>query len=169
MIYFYGLLTFIIAQRLAELYIANKNERWMRRQGGIEVGNEHYKLFVYLHISFFILLIIEVNNSFLNGQVTFNIYFFIVFLLAQLGRVWCILSLGRFWNTKIIVLPKVVLIKKGPYKLIKHPNYVIVFVELFVIPAMFNAYITALLFPVLHLVLLTIRIPSEDRALERRI
>ncbi len=84
-------------------------------------------------------------------------------------RVWCIVSLGKFWNTKIIVLPKVVMIKKGPYKYMKHPNYLIVFVELFTIPAMFGAYITAILFPILHLLLLTIRIPAEDRALGRRV
>ncbi|MBO1004617.1 isoprenylcysteine carboxyl methyltransferase family protein [Pseudogracilibacillus auburnensis] len=169
MIYFYIILAFIMMQRLVELYIANKNEQWMRERGGIEIGSEHYKLFIFLHILFFIFLIIEVTTLYIGSELTFNFYFFLMFFLAQVGRVWCILSLGKFWNTKIIVLPKVILIKKGPYKYIKHPNYVIVFIELFVIPAMFGAYVTAFLFPVLHLLLLTIRIPSEERALGRRV
>lgn len=169
MIYFYLIITFIICQRLVELYIANKNEKWMLARGGIEVGNEHYKLFILLHVTFFIILIYEVHNIVTAQSVAFNIYFFFLFVIAQIGRVWCIVSLGKFWNTKIIVLPKVVKIKKGPYKYMKHPNYFIVFVELFTIPAMFGAYITAILFPILHLLLLTIRIPAEDRALGRRV
>lgn len=169
MIFFYLIITFIICQRLVELYIAHKNEKWMLARGGIEVGNEHYKLFILLHVTFFIILIYEVHNIVTAQNIAFNIYFFFLFVIAQIGRVWCIVSLGKFWNTKIIVLPKVVMIKKGPYKYMKHPNYLIVFVELFTIPAMFGAYITAILFPILHLLLLTIRIPAEDRALGRRV
>ena len=169
MIYFILILAFIISQRLVELYIAHKNEQWMLERGGIEVGNEHYKLFILLHVVFFITLIYEVTISNVEKGVPFHFFFFFIFLLMQIGRVWCIVSLGKFWNTKIIVLPKVILIKKGPYKYVKHPNYIIVFVELLVIPAMFGAYFTASIFPLLHVLLLTIRIPSEERALGRRI
>ncbi len=168
MIYFYLIILFIIGQRLTELYIASKNEQWMRERGGVELGKEHYKLFIFIHIAFFVCLIWEVQLLQFNKDYSFNIYFFIVFLMAQIGRVWCIVSLGKFWNTKIIVMPKVIHIKKGPYKYIKHPNYVIVFIELLVIPAMFGAYKTAILFPFLHLLLLTIRIPNEERALGRK-
>lgn len=168
MIYFFVMMGAIMAQRAVELYIASKNERWMLGRGGIEVGQEHYRLFILLHILFFIFLPMEVGGVFTDFTLSFNSYFFILFCLAQIGRTWCIMSLGKFWNTKIIVLPKVVLIKKGPYKYIKHPNYVIVFVELIAIPAMFGAYLTAFLFPFLHLLLLTIRIPQEERALGRR-
>lgn len=169
MIFFYLLLTFIIGQRLVELYIAHRNEKWMLERGGIEIGNEHYKLFIFLHILFFIFFIYEVHYSVTLELITVNYYFFFLFIIAQIGRVWCIVSLGKFWNTKIIVLPKVVLIKKGPYKYMKHPNYVIVFIELFTIPAMFGAYMTAALFPILHLLLLMIRIPAEEKALGRRV
>ena len=169
MIYCLLIISFIIGQRLLELYIARKNERWMLERGGIEVGNEHYKLFILMHIVFFMVLIYEVGSSLQSSNLTINVYFFILFLITQVGRVWCILSLGKFWNTKIIVLPKVIHIKKGPYKYVKHPNYIIVFIELFVIPAMFGAYLTAIIFPTLHLILLTIRIPSEERALGRKL
>ncbi len=165
MIYFYFIVLFVVAERLLELNIASKNERWMKAKGAIEVGKNHYKYFILLHSLFFICLIVEAHYA----NATINFFFFGVFLLAQVGRIWCILSLGRFWNTKIIILPNVLCIKKGPYKYIKHPNYVIVFIELFVIPAMFGAYVTAILFPITHLFLLTIRIPEEEKALGRRI
>src|SRR5699024_7888527 len=86
-------------------------------------------------------------------------------MLVQLCRVWCMLSLGRFLNTKIIVLPSVAVIKTGPYKYMKHPNYVIVFAELFLLPVMFGALWTASLFPLLLMSFLSVRIPLEDKAL----
>lgn len=169
MTFFYYLLSFLILQRLVELVIALNNERWMKERGGIEVGQAHYKWFIFLHASFFILLLLEYQYKlvFSEGIVPFYSLFFILFLLAQLGRIWCIYSLGRFWNTKIIVLPKVSLIKKGPYKYVKHPNYIIVFFELLCIPLVFGLYVTAFIFPFLHLVLLAVRVPVEEAALEQ--
>lgn len=169
MILFYSILSFIILQRLVELFIAAKNERWMKANGGIEVGQEHYKWFICLHFLFFISLIAEMNITAikLKGVVPFYILFFLIFVIAQIARGWCIFSLGKFWNTKIIVIPKLALIRKGPYKYVKHPNYIIVLIELIVIPLMFGLYVTALLFPFFHLLLLTIRIPKEDAALGR--
>src|SRR5699024_9787181 len=103
--------------RLVELWIATNNERWMKARGGIEVGENHYKWFIILHLLFFISMLIEykIKLGAYNGEIPFYNLLFVRFLLAQLGRVWCIYSLGRFWNTKIIVLPKVALIRKGPY------------------------------------------------------
>ncbi|WP_342028664.1 isoprenylcysteine carboxyl methyltransferase family protein [Oceanobacillus limi] len=160
------LIFFIICQRLVELVIAKRNERWMKARGGIEKGEAHYKWFIYLHILFFLSILIEVliqDRSYHQ----LNYLFFFIFVLAQLGRIWCIHTLGRFWNTKIIVLPRVALIKKGPYKYVKHPNYVIVAVELFIIPMLFGAYLSAVTFPLLHILLLKIRIPSEEKALAK--
>lgn len=166
---FYGLLLFVVIQRLVELYVATKNERWMKKRGAIEVGQAHYKWFIWLHTLFFIAIMVEYKYKVLvyGEQIPFFKLFFIIFLLAQIGRIWCMYSLGRFWNTKIIVLPKVALIKKGPYKYVKHPNYIIVFVELLCIPLIFNLYVSAILFPFLHLLLLTIRVPEEEAALHR--
>ena len=163
MMLFYGLILFVVIERIVELYIAANNEAWMKEKGAVEIGKEHYKYFVLLHIIFFISLIIEASMK----EISFNAFLFLVFLIVQAGRIWCIYSLGRFWNTKIIVLPNVILIKKGPYKYIKHPNYIIVFIELFTLPAIFGAYLTAVIFPVLHLFLLSVRIPLEERALRR--
>src|SRR5699024_12280767 len=144
----------VIAERLIELKIAAKNESWMKQHGGFEVGKGHYKLFIIMHVAFFLSLMVELQYI----TVGFHISLFILFMLVQLCRVWCMLSLGRFWNTKIIVLPSVAVIKTGPYKYMKHPNYVIVFAELFLLPAMFGALWTASLFPLLHMSLLSVRI-----------
>lgn len=158
------LFIFLIGQRLIELKIAAHNERWMKRRGGIEKGKEHYKWFVLLHIAFFMMLSFEAN-WFLPHDQSLNKYLLMIFILLQIGRVWCIWALGKFWNTKIIVIPGVLCIKKGPYKYLKHPNYLIVGMELFIIPLLFQAYLTAIVFPLLHLLLLKVRIPEENRAL----
>ncbi|MFD2760826.1 isoprenylcysteine carboxyl methyltransferase family protein [Lentibacillus juripiscarius] len=157
----------VIMQRLGELYIARRNEKWMKSMGGIEKGEKHYKWFVLLHCLFFASAITEVSLNPQSHAAQLNYFLLCLFLLMQAGRIWCMHTLGRFWNTKIIVLPGVTVIKKGPYRYIKHPNYVIVAVELFVIPLLIGAQLTAFLFPILHLLLLRVRIPSEEKALTR--
>ncbi len=164
-LWIWALILLIIGQRLVELVIAKNNEKWMKARGGIEAGAEHYKWFIYLHTLFFLSVIVEILMKCNNHEVVFNYVYFVVFIAAQLARFWCIYSLGRFWNTKIIVLPRVALIKKGPYKYVKHPNYIIVAVELFIIPMLFGAYLSAVIFPLLHIILLRIRIPAEEKAL----
>lgn len=158
------LIGFIICQRLIELRIAKRNEQWMMQRGGVQLGGEHYKWFILLHIIFFLSVIVETGLQTSHSS-SVNLLLLFVFIIAQVGRVWCITALGRFWNTKIIVLPRVALIKKGPYKFVKHPNYIIVAIELFVIPMLFSAYFTAIMFPLLHWCLLKIRIPHEEKAL----
>lgn len=164
-IWMWVLIFVIISQRLIELVIAKNNEKWMKERGGIEHGEGHYKWFIMIHTLFFISLIIE---STMNNRIDFTLNYtlFFIFIITQLGRIWCILTLGRFWNTKIIILPNVTLIRNGPYKYVKHPNYIIVGVELIIIPLLFGTYITAIIFPVLHYILLRIRIPKENAALE---
>ncbi|WP_164668800.1 isoprenylcysteine carboxyl methyltransferase family protein [Virgibacillus doumboii] len=156
----------VIAQRLAELYIAKRNEVWMKSKGGIEKGEKHYKLFILLHCLFFTSMILEAT-LYDHSYAGLNYFLLSIFVLSQIGRIWCIQTLGKFWNTKVIVLPGVALIKKGPYKYVKHPNYIIVAAELFVIPFLIGAPITGMIFPVLHLLLLKIRIPSEEKALTK--
>ncbi|MGY0691731.1 isoprenylcysteine carboxyl methyltransferase family protein [Virgibacillus sp. FSP13] len=160
------LLGAIVCQRILELMIAKRNEKWMKERGGVEKGKKHYKWFIILHSLFFLAIIFEVELNDIAGK-RLSSFLFLIFIATQFGRVWCIRTLGRFWNTKIIILPGVSLIKKGPYKYIKHPNYLIVFIELLIIPLMFDAYFTAFLFPLLHLGLLRLRIPREENALTR--
>lgn len=155
---------FLIFQRITELYIAKKNEKWMKSRGAFEAGQEHYKWFVLVHSFFFVSILLEV---FLRPGAGHSLSLILLgfFVATQAARIWCLWSLGRFWNTKIIILPGATLINKGPYRYINHPNYWIVGIELIIIPLLFQAYFTAVVFPILHLLLLRIRIPEEEKAL----
>lgn len=136
----------------------------MKDRGGIEKGAKHYKWFILLHTLFFFSVFLEAMHYNVS-DLPFNYVLFTIFILTQLIRIWCIRTLGRFWNTKIIISTAFSLVKEGPYKYLKHPNYIIVGIELFVVPLLFGAYITALVFPLLHILILTIRIPYEEKAL----
>lgn len=165
MIFFLGI-AIVILQRIVELLVAKHNEKWMKSQGAFEAGASHYPFMVAMHSSFFIVLIIEVVvfNRPLSSVWPF---FLSIFLLAQFLRIWCLTSLGKYWNTKIIVLPNAHVIRKGPYKWIRHPNYVIVATELLVLPLLFSAYFTATLFTILNIWMMSVRIPAEEQALKK--
>ncbi|GGJ85333.1 hypothetical protein GCM10007063_04820 [Lentibacillus kapialis] len=156
----------VIIQRVTELFIAKSNEKWMKSVGGIEKGEKHYKWFILLHCCFFVCIVAETSLN-KHDFAEINYFLLLIFLAAQAVRVWCMQTLGKFWNTKIIELPGVIVIKKGPYKYVKHPNYMVVAVELFVIPMLVGAQLTAVLFPFLHLLLLRIRIPREEKTLTK--
>lgn len=164
MVLFIFVVGFIITQRIIELLVARSNENWIRSQGGYEVGASHYPYMVAIHIGFFISLIIEFI-VFKQDVSRFWITLFVVFIILQMMRVWVISSLGRFWNTKILVLPGAHVVKKGPFHFIRHPNYVVVTSELIVIPLMFEAYFTAIVFTLLNVAILSVRIPKEEAAL----
>lgn len=162
---FYIFMVVIIVQRLFELLIAKRNEKWMKEQGALEFGRGHYQLIVLMHSIFFIVLLFE--KIFFERMISpLWPLWIIVFVFAQLVRLWALKSLGRYWNTKILVLPKVEVIRKGPYRYIKHPNYLVVAIELLVVPILFGAYFTAGIFTLLNVIMLSIRIPAEERALK---
>jgi methyltransferase len=94
-----------------------------------------------------------------------NYSFLVFFILLQFGRLWVLASLGKYWNTKIFRIKNKELIKKGPYKFLKHPNYVVVVLEIAVLPVTFNLYYTALIFTILNATMLSVRIREENRAL----
>lgn len=153
-------------QRLTELIIAKRNERYLKQKGAIEFGQDHYPFIVMTHCLFFIAFIVEVTT--LNKDLSTNwLFLLLLFLITQAGRLWALYSLGIFWNTKILVLPNADIVKKGPYRFVKHPNYLIVTIEFLIIPLFFQAYITAVLFSFLNAVILAIRIPAEEKALKQ--
>ncbi len=157
--------SFMIGQRLYELKVAKRNEKEMKARGAKEFAEDHYKWIVLLHTGFFISL---VSESYVRG---FGVSFFfpllfVLFIVLQAFRVWTIRSLGIFWNTKIIILPGAKVVKRGPFRYLRHPNYVVVAMEILFIPLMFNAYWTAIIFTVLNALLLRfVRIPAEEEAL----
>ena len=162
----YAFIAFVIVQRLLELRVARRNEAWARSRGAIEHAPEHYPWMVAMHSAWIL-------GTFFEGWVRgsqFGPGWFVwlgVFVLAQFGRYWAISSLGPYWNTRILIVPGAKLVRRGPYKFMPHPNYVVVALELLTGPLIFGAWITAVLFTILNaILLLSVRIPAEERALE---
>jgi len=158
--YFILFILFLITQRLSELYIASRNEKWLLSQGAIEYGKNHYPYIVALHTLFIISIIVEYM---LRGNTPINYVFLVLFALLLLFKFWALSSLGKYWNTKIFRVPGSGPVKKGPYKLFKHPNYFIVVCEIAIIPLVFNLYYTAIIFTVLNAIMLSVRIKVENK------
>ena len=150
---------FIVFQRLFELVVARRNEGWARSRGAVEYGQSHYPFIVALHTLFIVSMIAE---FYWRGG-NFNPVIFILFLALIAAKIWVISSLGKYWNTKILRIPGSEFVRKGPYKLFKHPNYFIVICEIMVIPMVFNLYYTAVIFTVLNAMMLYVRIKEEEK------
>jgi methyltransferase len=150
---------FVIFQRLLELVVAKRNENWARSQGAVEYGQSHYPYMIALHTSFIISIIIEYALT----RKVFDLWIFVFFLVLISFKAWTISSLGKYWNTKILRVPNSAFIKKGPYKYLNHPNYVIVVLEILAIPMVFHLYITAITFTILNAWMLSVRIKEEER------
>lgn len=164
MIYFFGFIFLLIAQRLFELRIAKRHEEKLRKLGASEVDKNGYRVIVGMHSAFFVSLVLE--EVFLNRGVSPEWPVFLtIFVAAQLLRYWAIHSLGAFWNTKIIVAPNHPIVRKGPYRYLRHPNYVAVITEFVVIPLLFACYLTAAIFSAMNALLLARRIKVEARSL----
>ncbi|MFN3561855.1 MAG: isoprenylcysteine carboxyl methyltransferase family protein [Chloroherpetonaceae bacterium] len=156
---------FILAvQRIAELFISKRNEVWLKSQGGYEVGAEHYKYMVLLHITWFLAMIGEHYIRHTSLSPLWQIWLGVI-AIAQVGRYSVITTLGKFWNTRIIVVPNAPLVKSGLYRFIKHPNYWIVGTEIAVVPLVFELYITSLIYTILNAIMLFVRIRVEEKAL----
>jgi len=156
-------ISFIILLRIGELILSKRNERWLLKNGAIEFGEKHYPYIVSLHILFFISLIFEYSRQ---QTSSYNILLIIIYLLLVAFKAWVILSLGKFWNTKIYHIKNIPLIKKGPYKYFKHPNYVVVTAEIAVIPLAFHLYFTAIAFTLINMIMLYVRIKEENKVLQ---
>lgn len=163
--YIIAAVLFLSAQRLLELRHAARNQAWAIEQGAQEFGAKHYPLFFLLHIGWIVGWIWE---GLLKNDLS-DIWFvwLAIFIGAQALRYWAITSLGKFWNTRILIVPNATPVTSGAYKFLKHPNYVAVALELLSLPMIFNAWKTALIATILNAALLLfIRIPAENRALQ---
>jgi methyltransferase len=159
------LLVLLVAlQRLGELLLARRNTRRLLARGGREEGRAHYPLFILLHGGW--LLAVFLLASPLRQP---DWAFLFLFLLLQVGRLWVVWSLGEFWTTRIITLPGEPLVRRGPYRFLKHPNYLIVVGEIAALPLAFGLWETALAFSLANLLLLAHRIRVEEAALSERI
>jgi methyltransferase len=158
--YFILFISFLILQRLSELYISSRNEKWLLSQGAVQYGQSHYPYMVAMHTLFIVSIIAE---YIWGDYAEFSPLFLILFLLVLSFKFWALSSLGKFWNTKIYRVPGVYPIKKGPYKIFKHPNYGEVVCEIAIIPLVFNLYYTAIVFSLLNVAMLTVRIREENK------
>jgi len=158
--YFILFILFVILQRLSELYIARRNEKWLRSQGAVEYGASHYPYIVALHTLFIISIIVEYM---LKSNSPIDYTFLVLFIVLLVFKFWTLSSLGKYWNTKIFRVPGSGPVKKGPYKIFKHPNYIDVICEIIIIPLVFHLYYTAIIFTVLNAIMLTVRIRVENK------
>ncbi|BAV40407.1 isoprenylcysteine carboxyl methyltransferase family protein [Mycobacterium ulcerans] len=162
---YYLLILAIVVERLAELVIAQRNARWSFAQGGKEFGQPHYVVMVVLHSLLLVGCVIEpwaLHRPFIPWL---GWPMVAVLVLSQGLRWWCVTSLGRRWNTRVIVLPDEPLVQKGPYRFLHHPNYVAVVAEGFALPLVNTAWVTALSFTVANAILLTVRLRVENSVL----
>lgn len=151
----------VIAQRLAELVIAKRNTaRLLAEAGAREVGAGHYPAIVALHTAWLAALVFILWQE----AVTIRWPWLALFLILQLGRVWVLATLGRYWTTRIIVVPDAPMIRRGPFRLMRHPNYVVVSGEIAALPLAFGAWELALIFSLLNAGILFIRIRAEEAA-----
>ena len=152
----------LVTQRLLEVRRARANERWARERGAVEHGREHYWLFYVLHPAWLLSLLLEGRAS----RRKVNWPAFLLFLALQPLRYWVMHTLGRYWNTKILIVPGGERVTGGPFKHLKHPNYAVVALELAAAPLAVGAWRTAAAFSLLNAALLLgLRIPAEERAL----
>ncbi|MGH6945873.1 MAG: isoprenylcysteine carboxyl methyltransferase family protein [Kiloniellales bacterium] len=151
-------------QRLVELAIVSRNTRRLKSEGAIEVGAGHYPAFVLLHASWLLVCFFVAGV----GDTQVHWLAFAAYLLLQVARVWTIVSLGRNWTVRVLTLPGRPLIRRGPYRWVRHPNYLIVALEIPLLPLAIGAWLAALVFGCANLVLLAYRIRIEDAVLAPR-
>ncbi len=161
------LIALVGLERLAEMVVAQRNLAWSRARGGVEFGASHYPVMVVLHTGLLVGCLVEVMALHRPFIPALGWPMLAVVIAAQGLRWWCISTLGRQWNTRVVVIPGAERITGGPYRLFAHPNYVAVVAEGIALPLVHSAWITALTFTALNAVLLTRRIGVENSALAR--
>ncbi len=160
------LLLGVVLERGVELMISRRNEATQRRRGGVESGAGHYPIMVALHAGIFLGCFAEswiLDRAFVP---MLGYPMVAVLLLSQITRYWVINSLGGRWTTRVIVVPGDTRVRTGPYRFLRHPNYVAVVAEGIALPLIHSNWITAVLFTAANSALLFVRIRCEDNALK---
>jgi methyltransferase len=154
-------LALVTLQRLGELWLSNRNTRRLLARGAKEVGRSHYPLIVAIHALWLAAL------WWLAPGRAVSLFWLAIYVLLQIARIWAIASLGERWTTRIIILPNAPLVRRGPYRFVSHPNYVVVAAEIAVLPLAFGFWDLAIVFSLINAAVLWIRIGEENRALGR--
>jgi methyltransferase len=150
-------------QRLGELWLSRRNGRRLLAEGGREIGAGHYPVLIAVHAGWLAAIAFLVPAD-------APVYWPVIaaYLVVQAGRVWVIATLGRYWTTRVIDMPAAPLVKRGPYCWVRHPNYVVVALEVALLPLAFGAWEIALAFSAANLAALAWRLRIENAALARR-
>lgn len=162
---FAGLIGAFAVERVVELVVSARNIRAARARGGIERGLGHYPVMVVLHTGLLVGALAEVLAADRDFHPWLGWPMLVLVLGSQGLRWWCITVLGAAWNTRVVVVPGDDLVRSGPYRILRHPNYVAVVVEGVALPLVHTAWVTALVFTVANAVLLRTRIRCENAAL----
>ncbi len=153
------------AERLFELFLSRRNAARALSRGGVEVGQAHFRVMALLHTLFLVACAIEVvllDRPFPGG---FGFVALAGAVAAQALRYWAIHTLGDRWNVRILFVPGDAPVTSGPYRFLRHPNYLAVVLELLLVPLVHGAWLTAVLFSLANAALLVVRIRAEERAL----
>jgi len=154
------ILALVTAQRLAELIVSRRHTRALLARGAYEVGAGHYPLIVAVHAGWLAALWwLAPGQPVLWPLIG-------LFVLLQGARLWVLATLGERWTTRIIVLPGALLVARGPFRFVRHPNYIVVIAEIALLPLAFGLWQVALIFSLLNAAVLTIRIRAEEKALD---
>jgi methyltransferase len=155
------ILALVTVQRLGELWLSRRNTSRLLAQGAREHAPGHYPLIVALHAAWLAALWWLAPPRPVDG------FWLAMLVLIEIARVWVLASLGRRWTTRIIVLPDEPLVRRGPYRLLSHPNYAVVAAEIAVLPLVFGLWQIAFVFTLVNAAVLAVRIRQENRALGR--
>jgi methyltransferase len=159
----YLILALVAAQRLAELIYAQRNTRALLARGGLEIGRTHYPVLILLHAAWLITIVLALPHP-------TPLYWapLVGYVALQGLRVWTMASLGPYWTTRIINVPEAPLVRRGPYRFVRHPNYLTVVGEIALLPLAFGEVSVALLFTILNAIALYWRVREEETALAPR-
>lgn len=160
-----GLVVLVGFERVAELAVSLRNAKWSFAHGGVEFGTGHYPFMVVLHTGLLAGCVVEAIVSGRPFDPKVGWAALVIVLMMQGLRWWCISVLGHQWNTRVIVVPGLSRVTRGPYRFLRHPNYVAVIGEGIALPLVHSAYITAIVFTLLNAPLLAVRIRTEETAL----
>ena len=156
---------YVLIERLGELWIAKHNTERLLAAGGEERGAEQYPYIVLLHAAWLTTIVLTTPED-----APVNLFWLAAYGALQVARTWVMISLGRFWTTRIITLPAKPMVRRGPYRYLRHPNYAVVAGEIAVLPLVFGYWQIAIVFSLLNAYALYERIRVEDEALaERRV
>jgi methyltransferase len=153
------ILALVTLQRLFELWLSNRNTKRLLARGAQEIGARHYPFIVLVHVMWLGALWWVARDAPVHG------FWLAIYILLQLARIWVLATLGPRWTTRIIILPGEPLVRRGPYRFVNHPNYIVVAGEIAVLPLVFGFWDLALVFTLLNAAVLNIRIREENRAL----